>query len=125
MSSSPKRPNPRLALGFLGVVLALQGFYAGLGILGDGIDASEPLSLVLAGGFVVYAGLIAAFVIGVVRRLPWARLAGMAAAGFGLVLAGLQIVAGESADQLFLGMLIDGFLLYYLTKPNVRALFED
>jgi hypothetical protein len=125
MSATPKRPNPRLALGFLGVVLALQGFYAGLGIFGDGIDASEPLSLVLAGGFLVYAGLIAAFVIGVVRRLPWARLAGMAAAGFGLALAGLQIVAGESADQLFLGMLIDGFLLYYLTKPNVRALFED
>jgi hypothetical protein len=122
--SSPPRPNPRLALGLLAVILALQGLFAAFLVFGEAFDLGEPLQLVMGVAFGVYAVLIAAFVYGVWRRTPWARQVGMVAAGFGLAIAGLQIVGGDPIDRHFLGMLIDGALLYYLTKPNIREMFD-
>jgi Predicted membrane protein (DUF2127) len=117
-------PNPRLALAFLTGILALQGFYAGVETFRDGFDTSEPLQLVIGAAFFVYAGLIAAFAYGVWRRQPWARVVGMAAAGSGLAIAGLRIAGGDPVEQHILSIVIDGALLYYLTKPSIRELFE-
>lgn len=117
-------PNPRIALALLVVIFILQGFYAGIETIGDGIDPSQPLEIAIAVAYVVYVGLIAAFAFGVWRRLPWARLVGMVAAGLGLAITGLQILDGEPADTHFLGIIIDGALLYYLTKRNIRDLFD-
>jgi hypothetical protein len=69
--------------------------------------------------------LIAAFAVGIWRRMPSARLVGIAAAGLGLVITGLQVLDGETFDQHLLGLLIDGALLYYLSKRSVRELFES
>jgi hypothetical protein len=125
MSEPSERPgpNPRIALGLLAVIFVLQGFYAGMETIGDGIDTSRPVQVAIAVAYVVYVGLIAAFAFGVWRRMPWARLVGMVAAGTGLAITGLQILDGEAVDQHFLGLIIDGALLYYLSKANIRALF--
>jgi hypothetical protein len=117
-------PNPRLALGLLAVIFVLQGFYAGVETIGDGIDTGRPVSIAIAVAYVVYVGLIAAFAFGIWRRTPWARLIGMVAAALGLAITGLQILDGEPVDSHFLGIIIDGALLYYLTRPNIRELFE-
>ncbi len=117
-------PNPRLALGLLAVIFVLQGFYAGMETLGDGIDPGRPVQVAMAVVYVLYVGLIAAFAFGVWRRTPWARLIGMVAAAVGLALTGLQILDGETIDSHFLGIIIDGALLFYLTRPNIRELFD-
>ncbi len=122
--SERPRPNPRLALGLLAVIFALQGFYAGVETLGDGIDTSRPVSIAIAVAYVLYVGLIAAFAIGIWKRMPWARLVGMVAALVGLAITGLQVLDGETIDSHVLGLIIDGALLYYLTRPNIRELFD-
>ena len=122
--SDRPRPNPRLALGLLAVIFVLQGFYAGVETFGDGIDPGRPVSIAIAVAYVVYVGLIAAFAFGIWRRMPWARLIGMVAAALGLAITGLQILDGEPVDSHFLGIIIDGALLYYLTRSNIRELFE-
>ncbi len=122
--SDRPRPNPRLALGLLAVIFALQGFYAGVETIGDGIDTGRPVSIAIAVAYVVYVALIAAFAFGIWRRMPWARLVGMVAAALGLAITGLQIVDGEPIDSHALGIIIDGALLFYLTRPNIRALFD-
>lgn len=121
----PTGPNPRLALGLLAVIFVLQGFYAGVETFGDGIATDRPVQVVMAVAYVVYVGLIAAFAFGVWRRMPWARLVGLVAAGAGLAITGLQILDGETIDQHILGLIIDGALFYYLTKPSIKVLFES
>lgn len=126
MSEPSERPgpNPRMALGLLAVIFVLQGFYAGVETFGDGIDAGRPVSIAIAVVYVLYVGLIAAFAFGIWKRLPWARLVGMVAAAVGLAITGLQVLDGETIDSHFLGIVIDGALLFYLTRPNIRALFD-
>lgn len=124
MSDRPPTPNPRVVLAFIAIILAAQGFYAGVDILGGGLDTDEPLALVTVVAFVAYAALIAAFAFGVWQRRSWAWPVAVAIAAAGLGLAGLRILAGDAVDQHLIGMVIDGVLLYYLFKPNVRGLFE-
>lgn len=116
-------PNPRLVLAFLAVIVAAQGFYAGMTIFVESPAAAGPMQLVLAGAFVVYAAMIVAFAYGVWRRAPWAWALALAIAGSGLVIAILQIVAGDRLEDHLFGMAIDAILLYYLTKPSIRTLF--
>ena len=121
--TEPQGPNPRLIVGFLSVMLAVQGFYAGVEILGNGWDTSQPLPLVTGVAYFVYAALLGIFVVGVVRRMPWAWTLAVVIAGFGLVLSGLQVLAGDPVEQHVLGIFIDAGLLYYLLKPSIRAMF--
>jgi hypothetical protein len=124
MTDAPPISNPRLVLAFIAVVLAAQGVYAAIDILGGGIDTADPLDLVTGAAFVVYVALIVAFAFGIWQRQRWAWPLAVVIAASGLVLAGLRIAAGDAVDQHGIGMLIDGALLYYLFKPNVRGLFE-
>jgi hypothetical protein len=124
MTDGPPTPNPRLVLAFIAVVLAAQGVYAAIDILGGGLDTADPLSLATGVAFVVYVALIVAFAFGVWQRQRWAWPLAVVIAASGLALAGLRIVAGDAVEQHGIGMLIDGALLYYLFKPNVRGLFE-
>jgi len=117
-------PNPRLALGLLALIMALQGFFASATILGDDGVGDETVRLLTRLAFVVYVGLIAAFAFGVWRRLDWAWAVGLVVAGLGLVIAGLQIAAGGPIDRYALGMVIDAALIYYLSKASTRALFD-
>jgi hypothetical protein len=122
--SPERKTNPRLAVALLAAIVIVQGVLAAIMVFGEAFDAGKPLELLLRIAFGVYAVLIAAFVFGVWRRLPRARFAGMGAAVTGLAIAGLQILGGDPIDRHFLGMLIDGALLFYLTRPHVRAFFD-
>jgi hypothetical protein len=117
-------PNPRLALGLLVLIMALQGFFASATVLEDAGAADESVRLLTRIGFVVYVAFIGAFAIGVWRRLDWAWAVGLVVAGLGLAIAGLQIAAGGQIDRYALGMLIDAALIYYLSKASTRALFD-
>lgn len=121
--TGPPPPNPRLALGLLTVIVILQGFFAGTAIF-DGTTSDDPIRLVVRVAFVGYVLFIAAFAFGVWRSTAWAWSVGMAVAGYGLVLAGLQVLGGDPLDRHLLGMVIDGALLYYLSKQSTRALFD-
>lgn len=116
-------PNPRLVLAFLAVIVAAQGFYAAMTIFIDSPAGPGPKQVVLAGAFVVYAAMIVAFAYGVWRRTAWAWVLALVIAGSGLVIAVLQIVAGDRFEDHLFGMAIDAILLYYLTKPSIRSLF--
>ncbi len=118
-----RTPNPRVVVGFLAVILLVQGFYAAIEILGDGLDTTEPLRLLAGIAFFVYAAILGVFIVGVWRRMPWAWTLAVVLAGFGLALTGLQILAGDPVEQHVLGVVIDGGLLYYLFKPSIRSLF--
>ena len=116
-------PNPRIVVGFLAVIIAVQGFYAGVEILGGGLDTTHPLMTVAGLAYFVYAAMLGVFVIGVWRKARWAWALGVAIVVFDLVLAGLQILAGDTLESRLLGLLIDAGILYYLFKPSIRAMF--
>ena len=116
-------PNPRLVLAFLALIVAAQGFYAAVTIFVESPVTPGPMQVVLAGAFVVYAAMIVAFAFGVWRRMPWAWALALGIAGLGLVIALLQIAAGDRLEDHLFGMGIDAVLLYYLTKPSIKSLF--
>ncbi|MEX1172492.1 MAG: hypothetical protein WEG56_07760 [Chloroflexota bacterium] len=126
MTESPgnDRPNPRIILGFLAAILAAQAFYAGTSIFREPLDSGDPLRLLVAAAFLVYAAMVVTFAVGVWRRMPWAWALAVAIAAAGLVIAGLQIAGGVRWEDLILGMLVDGALLYYLNKPSIKGLFS-
>ena len=39
------------------------------------------------------------------------------------MLAGVQMLAGDTLESRLLGLLIDGGILYYLLKPGIREMF--
>lgn len=116
-------PNPRLVLAFLALIVAAQGFYAGLSVFVDTPIAPGPLQVVVAGAFVLYAVLIVAFAFGVWQRQPWAWMLAVIVAIMGLVVAGLEIAAGDRVEDHLFGMAIDAILLYYLNKQSIKDLF--
>jgi hypothetical protein len=123
MTSQPT-PNPRLALGLLVVIMALQAFFASTSIFAEPGAGGDGVRFAMKIAFAVYVALIAGFAFGVWRQALWARSIGLAVAAFGLALAGVQILAGEPVETFGLGMIIDGALLYYLSKASTRALFD-
>lgn len=116
-------PNPRLILAFLALIVAAQGFYAALSVFVDTPIAPGPMQLVVGGAFAVYAVLIVVFAFGVWRRRPWAWALAVVATIMGLVVAGLEIAAGDRLEDHLFGMAIDAILLYYLNKRSIRDLF--
>lgn len=126
MPETPARPtpNPRLVLAMLGAIMVAQGVLAGVEIFGRSPAAGDALGPLIQAAFVGYAAVLAVFAFGAWRRMSWAWTVAIAVPVFGLALSGLRILAGEPIEQLFLGVAIDAALLYYLMKPNIRALFE-
>ncbi len=116
-------PNPRVVVGFLAVIIAVQGLYSGIEILGGGLDTTDPLLTVAGLAYFVYAALLGVFLIAVWRKLRWAWALGVALVIFDLVLAGVQMLAGDTLESRLLGLLIDGGILYYLFKPGIREMF--
>jgi hypothetical protein len=126
VSDQPKpapAPNPRIVVGSLGIIIAVQGLYAGVEILGDGLDTTRPLLVAAGIGFAVYATLIVLMLVGAWRRASWAWTLGVIAVVLGLVLSATQILAGDTITEHGLGLLIDAGLLFYLLKPGTRAMF--
>jgi hypothetical protein len=122
-SPGDDRPNPRIILGFLAAILAAQAFYAGTSIFREPVDSDDPLRLLVAAAFIVYAAMVVAFAIGVWRQTRWAWTLAVTIAASGLAIAGLQITAGDRWEDHILGMVVDGALLYYLNKPSIKGLF--
>jgi hypothetical protein len=116
-------PNPRAALAFLAVILALQVGFTGVELFGEAGGAATPLRLVRSVAFIAYAAVIVAFAFGVWQRTWWAWHAAVVAAAAGLAMAALGIADGDTIEQRFFGMAIDGALLYYLQKPSIKGLF--
>lgn len=116
-------PNPRLILAFLALIVAAQGFYAALSVFVDTPIAPGPMQLVVGGAFAVYAVLIVVFAFGVWQRQPWAWMAAVIVTIMGLVVAGLEIAAGDRVEDHLFGMAIDAILLYYLNKQSIKDLF--
>ena len=114
--------DPRGILIFIAVLFVIQGVYAGLEILPRASNGTT-LDVGLVAGLVLYAAMIAVFLFGLWRRAAWAWPLGVAVPVVGLVLAGIQVASGAPLDRHLLGMAIDGGLLWYLLKPNIRAIF--
>lgn len=125
MSSRPgsEGPNPRLILAFLALIVAAQGFYAALSVFVDTPIAPGPLQVVVGAAFAVYAVLIVVFAFGLWQRQPWAWMVAVIATIMGLVVAGLEIAAGDRLEDHLFGMAIDAILLYYLNKQSIKDLF--
>ena len=105
------------------MIIAVQGLYSGIEILGGGLDTTDPLLTVAGLAYFVYAALLGVFMIAVWRKLRWAWALGVALVIFDLVLAGVQMLAGDTLESRLLGLLIDGGILYYLFKPGTREMF--
>ena len=116
-------PNPRLVLAFLALIVAAQGFYAALSVFVDTPIAPGPMQLVVGAAFAVYAVLIVVFALGVWQRQPWAWMAAVIATIMGIVVAALEIAAGDRVEDHLFGMAIDAILLYYLNKQSIKDLF--
>ncbi len=128
MSDEPATPrpatNPRLLLAFIAVIMAAQALYAGVDLFGQPGLTGTPLGIALIAGYVVYVAMIAAFVVAIWRETWWGWHLAVAIAATGLAIAALRIAGGESFEQLALGMLIDGALLFYLQRPSIKVLFR-
>lgn len=122
--SGPPAPNPRLVVWAIVAIVAVQVLYAGIEILGDGLDTTTSLRTLAGVGFVAYVALLAVLVVGALRRMRWTWHVAVAMAVFGLVLSLVQFLAGDPISQRFLGIIIDGGLLVYLFRPGVRAFFD-
>jgi len=116
-------PNPRLTLAFLVVIVAAQGFYAALSVFVETPIAPGPMQLVVVAAFAVYAALIVVFAFGLWQRQPWAWMLAVIVTIMGLVVAGLEIAAGDRLEGHLFGMAIDAILLYYLNKQSIKDLF--
>jgi uncharacterized membrane protein (DUF2068 family) len=116
-------PNPRAALVFLAVIMAAQVGFAGIELFGEPATTATPLQPVLSVAFIAYAALIVAFAFGVWQKTWWAWHAAVATAAAGLGIAALGIVGGDTVEEHFFGMAIDGALLYYLQKSSIKGLF--
>lgn len=116
-------PNPRLILAFLALIVAAQGFYAALSVFVDTPIPPGPMQLVVGAAFAVYAILIVVFAYGVWQRQPWAWVVAVIVTIMGLVVAGLEIAAGDRPEDHLFGMAIDAILLYYLNKQSIKDLF--
>lgn len=127
MSDDPTKsrptPNPRILLAFIAVILAAQALYAGLDLFGGSGGTGTPLQVVLTAAFVAYTAMIVAFVFAIWREMWWAWHLAVVIAATGLGLAALRIAGGETFEQLAIGMLIDGALLFYLQRPSIKGLF--
>jgi len=116
-------PNPRLTLAFLALFVVAQGFYAALSVFVETPIAPGPMQLVVVAAFSVYAVLIVVFVFGVWQRQTWAWMLAVIVAIMGLVVAGLEIAAGDRLEDHLFGLAIDAILLYYLNKQSIKDLF--
>lgn len=74
------------------------------------------------GAFLTILGLIGLLIAwGLWTLQPWARILGLIFAIIGLVANIVSIVSGNFASVV--GVLIDLLLLWYLTRPGVKAAF--
>jgi uncharacterized membrane protein (DUF2068 family) len=127
MSDEPTTPrpatNPRLLLAFIGVIMAAQAVYAGIDLFGGAAVTGTPVRPVLSAGFLVYAAMIVVFAFAIWRETWWAWHLAVAIAATGLAIAAVRIAGGETFEQLALGIVIDGVLLYYLQRSSIKVLF--
>jgi uncharacterized membrane protein (DUF2068 family) len=108
------------------VLAAIGGVFALLGgfvIFLGGTVIFGGLGAILGLAFLAYAALIIAFAYGAWTLQPWAWALGVAGAGFGIVLAVLNIIGGSSIVSQVIGIAIDGGIIYYLNQPGIRAVF--
>lgn len=119
---APPAPNPRLVVWAIAAILAVQVFYAGFEILGD--DMSQPLRAIAGYAYYAYAALVVVLLFAVWRRMWWAWHLAIGLGGFGVALTLIQVLAGDSLVEHGLALIIDGGIVVYLLRPNVRAFFE-
>ena len=124
-SSAPAaRPTGITILAVLAGIGGVFGLLGGFGVLFVGGVVASPAVAVLGLCALAYAALLIAFAWGAWTLKPWAWALGVAVAGFGIVVAILQVVLGGSSifSQL-ISIVIDGAILYYLNQPTIKALF--
>ena len=117
------RPTGITILAVLAAIAGVFALFAGLVIFIGGTVIFGGLGAILGLAFLAYAGLIIAFAWGAWTLQPWAWPLGVAGAGFGIVLAVLNILGGSSIVSQIISIAIDGGILYYLNQPGIKAVF--
>ncbi|MDG6903291.1 MAG: hypothetical protein JRN56_01060 [Nitrososphaerota archaeon] len=125
----PPRPMGIAILAILEILGGLLILLLGLavaavsGTLFSALGLAIPAGIgVAAGGVVVIFGLLGLLVgWGLWTGRGWARILAIILSGLG-VLASLVGLALGSIPSL-VGLVIDGFILWYMFRPNVRAFF--
>jgi hypothetical protein len=118
------RPTGITILAVLAGIGGIFGLLGGFGALFVGGVVASPAVAVLGLAALAYAALLISFAYGAWTLKPWAWSLGVAVAGFGIVVAILQVVlGGSSIYSQVISILIDAGILYYLNQPGIKALF--
>lgn len=111
---------------FLALIGAAAAFVGGamLGVEGGSAETSVGSGAVLAMGvFLLVYGLFAAAVaFGLFRGIRWAWYAALVLAGLG-ILNGLIMLTGGDILGAVLAFILNGLVLWYLMRPDVRGFF--
>jgi hypothetical protein len=118
------RPTGITILAILAAIGGVFGLLGGFGVLFVGGIAASGAVIILGLCALAYAALLIAFAWGAWTLKPWAWALGVAVAVFGIVVAILQVVLGNSSVfSQIISIVIDGAILYYLNQPSIKALF--
>jgi len=122
MTRTPQtRPAGITILAVLAGIVGALGLIGAVTVLGIGAAAFGGLGVILGLFFLVQAALILAFAYGAWTLQPWAWVLGIIGAGIGVVLAGLQLLGGDTSA--IISVAFNGLILYYLNTPEICRAF--
>jgi len=117
------RPTGITILAILAGIGGVLGLLAGFAVLFAGTVLFGGIGALLGIAALAYAALLVSFAFGAWTLKPWAWALGVAVAAFGIILSVVYILGGESIASQFVGIIIDGAILYYLNQPGIKAVF--
>lgn len=123
----PQRPQ---GVTVIAVLMIIGG---ALGIVGALVSIGLATTLAGAFGAMIALAVVIPLVISVVqvivglgllRLVPWAWMAAIAITVVGAVFVIVSLVAGGSVGANVVSLIIDGVILWYLFRPEVKQAFE-
>lgn len=105
------------ALGIVGALVSISLATTLAGAFGAMIALAVVIPLVISVGQVIVG-------LGLLRLLQWARMAAIAITVVGAIFAIVSLVAGGSVGANIVSLIIDGVILWYLFRPEVKQAFE-
>jgi hypothetical protein len=111
---------------FVGGIILAVGFTA-FGTMSTGMMSAFAGLGVIGGVLLIGFGAVAAFIgYGLIQLQEWARITTLVLVGIGLLMGFIGLVSPFGFGRLssIVRIAIDGFILWYLLQPQVRASFR-
>ena len=121
MRSRTPRPTGVTLIALLAILVGSLGFFGSLTILGSPVLVARIGATI--GGVILVSSLVWLLVgWGYLKGKGWAWILGMISSILSMISAIGAIAAGQAGGVV--GLLIWGLMLYYLTRPRVKAFFR-